>query len=117
MLMNEVLAQLSAGKIDLATAQVLIAAAAKKDAKPAAWLTFKVSAKGALSVYGLGRWPTTLYRSQWNRLIEKIKAGHLEKFMADHATDLKDKGDDDAKPEAPAVSKPGDDFGGKEVAA
>jgi len=31
-------------------------------------LTLKVSEKGALSVYGLGRFPTTLYRGQWERL-------------------------------------------------
>ena len=31
-------------------------------------LTMKVSEKGALSVYGLGRFPVTLYRGQWERL-------------------------------------------------
>ena len=31
-------------------------------------LTLKVSEKGALSVYGLGRFPVTLYRGQWERL-------------------------------------------------
>lgn len=35
--------------------------------KPKA-ITLKVSEKGALSVYGLGRFPVTLYRSQWERL-------------------------------------------------
>lgn len=32
-------------------------------------LTLKVSARGALSVYGLGRFPVTLYRGQWERLL------------------------------------------------
>ncbi len=32
-------------------------------------LTCKVSAKGAVSVYGLGRFPVTLYAQQWERLI------------------------------------------------
>ena len=32
-------------------------------------LTLKVSEKGALSVYGLGRFPVTLYRGQWERLL------------------------------------------------
>ena len=32
-------------------------------------ITPKVSAKGALSVYGLGRFPVTLYRGQWENLI------------------------------------------------
>lgn len=31
-------------------------------------LTCKVSEKGALSVYGLGRFPVTLYSGQWERL-------------------------------------------------
>jgi hypothetical protein len=32
----------------------------------------KVSDKGCLSVYGLGRWPVTLYRSQWEKIIAKV---------------------------------------------
>lgn len=32
-------------------------------------LTLKVSDKGAVSVYGMGRWPVTLYASQWERLL------------------------------------------------
>lgn len=32
-------------------------------------MTMKVSDKGALSIYGLGRFPVTLYRGQWERLI------------------------------------------------
>ena len=36
--------------------------------KPRA-LSMKVSAKGAISVYGLGRFPVTLYAGQWERLI------------------------------------------------
>jgi len=31
-------------------------------------ISFKVSEKGALSLYGLGRFPVTLHRSQWERL-------------------------------------------------
>lgn len=33
-------------------------------------ISMKVSEKGALSVYGLGRFPVTLYRGQWERLIK-----------------------------------------------
>lgn len=39
----------------------------------------KVSAKGAVSVYGLGRWPTTLYKKQWLKLIAMIK--EVETFI------------------------------------
>ena len=35
-------------------------------------LTMKVSDKGALSVYGLGRFPVTLYRGQWERLFTAV---------------------------------------------
>ncbi len=33
-------------------------------------LRLKVSEKGALSVYGLGRFPVTLYKEQWSRLLD-----------------------------------------------
>ena len=32
-------------------------------------MSMKVSEKGALSVYGLGRFPVTLYKEQWNKLL------------------------------------------------
>jgi hypothetical protein len=37
-------------------------------------LTIKRSEKGAVSVYGLGRFPVTLYRSQWERLSASMPA-------------------------------------------
>ena len=40
-------------------------------------ISFKVSEKGAVSVYGLGRFPVTLYKEQWEKLLaagEQIKA-------------------------------------------
>lgn len=33
-------------------------------------LTLKVSEKGALSVYGMGRFPVTLYKEQWLKLLD-----------------------------------------------
>lgn len=33
----------------------------------------KVSQKGALSLYGLGRFPVTLYREQWEKLLERVE--------------------------------------------
>jgi len=35
-------------------------------------LSFKVSAKGAVSIYGMGRFPVTLYKAQWERLFERV---------------------------------------------
>lgn len=51
--------------------------AALKATKTAAGsLSLKVSEKGALSVYGMGRFPVTLYKEQWLKLLgiaEEIK--------------------------------------------
>jgi len=49
-------------------------------------ISFKVSAKGAVSVYGLGRFPVTLYGSQWERLIAKMP--ELKAFLEDNASSL-----------------------------
>jgi hypothetical protein len=54
-------------------------------------ITAKPSEKGALSVYGLGRFPVTLYRSQWERLGEWIKEGHLDAALAMHSERLTSK--------------------------
>lgn len=35
-------------------------------------VSFKVTDKGAVSVYGMGRWPVTLYRSQWAILLGQV---------------------------------------------
>lgn len=42
-------------------------------------LTFRVSDKGAVSVYGLGQFPATYYKSQWKRIFKAQK--ELEAFM------------------------------------
>jgi len=34
-------------------------------------ISLKVSAKGAVSVYGLGRFPVTLYQEQWHKLLDR----------------------------------------------
>ena len=54
-------------------------------------LTLKVSEKGALSVYGMGRWPITLYRAQWERLFANREA--VEAFIAANAAGLAAKPD------------------------
>jgi hypothetical protein len=50
-------------------------------------LTFKVSAKGAVSVYGMGRFPVTLYKEQWDALLAKKE--ELEAFIAENIDSLK----------------------------
>lgn len=50
-------------------------------------IDFKVSEKGAVSVYGLGRFPVTLYYEQWVRLLDNIDA--LKQFMEENKANLK----------------------------
>ena len=52
-------------------------------------LSLKVSEKGALSVYGLGRFPVTLYREQWEKLLGM--ADDIRNFIQAHDSDLKKK--------------------------
>lgn len=49
-------------------------------------LSCKVSDKGAVSVYGLGKWPVTLYRSQWEAMIGFVKSGAVERFIEANAS-------------------------------
>lgn len=51
----------------------------------------KVSEKGGVSVYGMGRFPTTLYAEQWNMLLSHVD--DIKKFLEDNASKLKRKGD------------------------
>ena len=57
--------------------------------RPRGQITFKVSEKGALSVYGLGRFPVTLYKEQWLRLLSMT--GPLQKFLEENDDRLKKK--------------------------
>ncbi len=62
-------------------------ASLKQVRKTTGTMSFKVSAKGAVSVYGLGRFPVTLYKEQWEKLLtasEQIKA-----FIAENQGQLK----------------------------
>jgi hypothetical protein len=51
--------------------------------------SLKVSEKGALSVYGLGRFPVTLYREQWEKLL--AMADQIRQFIQDNTHLLKKK--------------------------
>jgi hypothetical protein len=70
----------------LAQIEALKAENAKLKEARNAKLSMKVSDKGALSVYGLGRFPVTLYRGQWERLIEIIPS--LQALVAENASKL-----------------------------
>ncbi len=51
-------------------------------------ISYKVSEKGALSVYGLGRFPVTLYRSQWERLLDPATVEGLKGYIVQNADRL-----------------------------
>ena len=55
-------------------------------------VSLKVSEKGGVSVYGLGRFPVTLYKEQWTKLL--AMADEIKAFITEHDGELK------AKPEA-----------------
>jgi hypothetical protein len=52
-------------------------------------LSLKVSEKGALSLYGLGRFPVTLYKEQWNKLLDMTD--DIRAFIKDNESYLKTK--------------------------
>ena len=58
----------------------------RSSARPA---NLKVSQKGAVSLYGLGRFPVTLYKEQWERVLDM--ADEIRAFIAEHDAELKKK--------------------------
>lgn len=47
-------------------------------------LTLKVSEKGAVSLYGMGRFPVTLYGTQWEKLLDNAVV--IREFLKDNAS-------------------------------
>jgi hypothetical protein len=62
-------------------------AALKKGA--ASGIRMKVSEKGAVSIYGMGRFPVTLYKEQWLKLLEM--SDEIRTFIAANEAQLKTK--------------------------
>ena len=63
-------------------------AALKKGA--ATGISMKVSEKGAVSIYGMGRFPVTLYKEQWLKLLDM--SSEIRGFIAANDARLKTKG-------------------------
>jgi hypothetical protein len=82
-------AQLEEMKRELAAAQ------AKAKRSPGD-LTLKVSQKGCVSVYGMGRFPVSFYKSQWKRLAKEMPK--ILEFIKDNDTILPEKKAPKAKP-------------------
>ena len=60
----------------------------KGNGKAGGHLTYKVSPKGALSVYGMGRWPVTLYAEQWEKLDGEQERKRRVEFIKANAKQL-----------------------------
>ena len=58
-------------------------------ARPGRGTSLKVSEKGGVSVYGLGRFPVTLYKEQWAKLL--AMTDDIKAFIKEHDTELKTK--------------------------
>lgn len=58
-------------------------------AQAARGISIKVSEKGGVSVYGLGRFPVTLYKEQWIKLLDL--ADQIRDFLKTHDAELKTK--------------------------
>ena len=54
-------------------------------------VSLKVSEKGGVSVYGLGRFPVTLYKEQWTTLLTMVD--EIRAFIKEHDAELKAKPD------------------------
>ena len=52
-------------------------------------ISLKVSEKGAVSLYGMGRFPVTLYKEQWLRVL--ASAAEIEAFLRENESRLKSK--------------------------
>jgi hypothetical protein len=59
-------------------------------AKTSRATSIRVSEKGAVSVYGLGRFPVTLYKEQWLKLL--VMTEEIRRFIAENEANLKTKG-------------------------
>ena len=62
----------------------------KAEGRKRGTLDFRVGEKGGVSVYGLGRFPVTLYYEQWIRLLDASK--DLREFLEENKSRLKLKG-------------------------
>lgn len=81
---EEILAKLAAGELAVDEASRLLA---EIDQPKRGTLYCKVSEKGAVSIYGLQRMPVTLYKEQWERLLDF--GDEIRSFLKDNESRLK----------------------------
>jgi len=61
----------------------------KQTRKSTGGMSYRVSEKGAVSVYGLGRFPVTLYKEQWEKLL--AASDQIKSFIKENDSLLKKK--------------------------
>ena len=83
---QEILAKVASGELKIEDASRMLA---DIEQPKRGQLYSKVSAKGAISVYGLQRMPVTLYVEQWERLLNY--GDEIRQFMKEHDSELKRK--------------------------
>ena len=84
---QDILAKVASGDIKPDEASKLIAAMNTGNGSPRT-ITYKVSTKGAVSVYGMGRFPVTLYAEQWERLDSDDERKRRAEFIKSNAAKL-----------------------------
>ncbi|MEN6498541.1 MAG: hypothetical protein ABFD16_29915 [Thermoguttaceae bacterium] len=83
---EEILAKLASGELKVEEASRMLE---EVETPKRGSLYCKVSAKGAISVYGLQRMPVTLYVEQWERLLGF--SDEIRQFIQEHEAELKRK--------------------------
>lgn len=73
----------------MAQIAALTATIAANVVKKAGAIEFRITDKGGVSVYGMGRFPVTLYQEQWDRLIAVIP--ELKAFLEENRSKLSSK--------------------------
>lgn len=81
---SEILEQVAAGELGPEVAEQLFQALAERERHA---LQCRISQRGAVSVYGLQRFPVTLYADQWRRLLAFFP--QIESFILEHAGEVK----------------------------
>ena len=84
---QDILSKVASGEIKPDEAAKLISAL-NGNGKGGATITYKVSNKGAVSVYGMGRFPVTLYAAQWERLDSDTERKRRAEFIKANAKTL-----------------------------
>lgn len=95
--MTSIVQQMQARRVlpDLSQGQDMVAEIARLRAENASLkakdkgVSLRISEKGGLSMYGLGRFPITLYKSQWLKLIQNIE--QVKEFIAEAGDSLSSK--------------------------